>query len=108
MKNPEARFVVEVSPTDDIVCRAPGQAEQRISIADLEAVYVETNHSGPWGADVWWLLTDASGETKVSFPQMATGEDIVLERLRLLPGFTVHGMNSTQNARVLCWRSPAA
>jgi hypothetical protein len=30
-----------------------------------------------------------AGETKVAFPQMATGEAGALDRLRLLPGFEV-------------------
>ncbi|HEX8535140.1 MAG TPA: hypothetical protein VF662_13325 [Allosphingosinicella sp.] len=106
MKHQEARFVVEVTPDDEIVCRAPKQAEQRIQIADLGAVYVETNDSGPWGADVWWLLNDRAGETKVTFPQMATGEEAALKRLRLLPGFEMRGMNSTEDARFLCWPTP--
>ncbi|HEX8193137.1 MAG TPA: hypothetical protein VF552_09575 [Allosphingosinicella sp.] len=107
MEHAEARFVVDVTADDEIVCRASEQAEQRIRIADLGAVYVETNGSGPWGVDVWWLLTDRTGETKVTFPQMATGEDAALERLRLLPGFQVRGMNSTENARFMCWPTPA-
>lgn len=106
MKHPEAQFVVGVTADDEIVCRAPKQAEQRIRMSDLGAVYVETNDSGPWGADVWWLLNDMTGETKVAFPQMATGEDEALERLLLLPGFEVRGMNSTGNARFMCWPTP--
>ena len=107
MMHSEARFVVEVTADDEIVCRAPRQAEQRIRMADLGAVYVETNDSGPWGADVWWLLNDKDGRTKVAFPQLATGEHRALERLRLLPGFEVRGMNSAQNARFMCWPTPA-
>lgn len=107
MKHPEARFVVEVTADDEIVRRAPNQAEQRIRMADLGAVHVETNDSGPWGADVWWLLNDRAGEMKVAYPQMATGADEALERLRLLPGFQVRGMNSTGNARFMCWPAPA-
>lgn len=76
-------------------------------MADLGAVYVETNDSGVWGADVWWLLNDKMGQTKVAFPQLATGENKVLERLHLLPHFEITGMNSTQNARFLCWQSSA-
>jgi hypothetical protein len=106
MKHPEARFVVEVTEDDEIVCRAPKQADQRIRLADLGAVYVETNNSGPLGADVWWLLNDRAGETRVAFPQMAIGENAALERLRLLPGFEVRGMNSAENARFLCWPTP--
>ena len=91
---------------DEIVCRAPKQAEQRIQIADLGAVYVETNDSGPCGADVWWLLKDRTGKTKVAFPQMATGEDAALNRSRLLPGFETRGMNMTEHARLMCWSRP--
>lgn len=107
MKHPEARFVVVVTAEDEIVCRAPKQAEQRIGMADLGSVCVETNHSGPWGADVWWLLNDKDGQTKVAFPQLATGENAVLERLKQLPGFEVRGMNSGNNAEFICWRTPA-
>lgn len=106
MIHSEARFIVEVTTDDQIVCRAPKQLEQRISMADLGAVYVETNHRGPWEADVWWLLNDNTGQTRVAFPQLATGEDAVLERLRQLPGFEVRGMNSVANARVMCWPTP--
>lgn len=105
MKHPEEQFVVEVTQADEIVCRAPGQPGQRIAMADLGAVYVETQDN--WVADVWWLLIDKSGRTRVAFPQMAAGEGAVLERLSLLPGFEVRGMNSTANARFECWPSPA-
>lgn len=97
MKHPEAQYVVEVTSDDQMVCRGPEQAEQRISIADLGAVYVETNDSGAFGADVWWLLSDKTGRTRVAFPQLATGEQIALQRLQQLPVFEVRGMNSTAN-----------
>ncbi len=103
----ERQYVVEVTAADEIVCRMRGQAEQRISIADLGAVYVETDDSGPWGADVWWLLEGKTGETCVAFPQLSAGEEAVLSRLQLLPGFVVNGMNSVPNARHLCWQSIA-
>ena len=107
MKHSEAQFVVEVTQDDEIVCRAPKQAEQRIRIRDLAAVYVETKDNGPWGADVWWLLNDNTGQTKVAFPQYATGELEALFRLQQLPGFAIRGMNSTDNARFECWPTPA-
>jgi len=107
MKHSEARFVVEVTADDEIVCRAPKQMEQRIKMADVAAVFVETNDSGPWGEDVWWLLNDDTGQTQVSFPQLATGENAALERLRQLPGFEVRGMNSGENGRFICWPSPS-
>jgi len=107
MRHPEERFVVEVPSADEIVYRAPGQPVERISVADIGAVYVETNDSGPWGADDWWLLNYKAGETKVAFPQLATGEEGALARLRLLHGFEVRGMNSGENARFMCWPTPA-
>lgn len=106
MTHPEARFIVEVTADDEIVCRSPKKAEQRIRMADLAAVYVETNESGPWGADVWWLLKDCSGQTRVMFPQLATGEEAALERLQQLPGFQVRGMNSIGIGRHMCWPRP--
>lgn len=107
MKHPETRFVVEVTANDEIICRAPKQAAQRIRMADLASVYVETNDSGPWGADVWWLLNDNIGQTRVAFPHLATGVEAALERLRQLPGFDVRGMNSGENARFICWPTAA-
>ena len=106
MKHPEAQFVVEVTADDEIVCRAPNEAEQCIKMTDLAAVYVETNDDGPWGADVWWLLNNNTGQTKVAFPQLAIGETEALARLQQLPGFAIRGMNSTENGRFECWPSP--
>ena len=105
MKQLEARFVVEVTSDDAIVCRGNKQGEQRINLADLAAVYVETNDSGPWGADVWWQLNDNNGQTKVAFPQGSSGEQAVLARLERLSGFEIKGMNSMVNGRFKCWSS---
>jgi hypothetical protein len=105
MRNPEDLFVVEVTEDDEVVCRSPGQPEQCIRMSDLGSVCVETDDSGPWSAGVWWLLNNRAGETKVAFPQLSSGEDLVLERLKLLPGFEVRGMNSTLNAQFICWQS---
>ncbi|MFN7164932.1 MAG: hypothetical protein ACK4P2_08970 [Hyphomonas sp.] len=99
-------FVVEVTEDDEVMCRPPGQPAQRISMSELGSVCVETNDSGPWGADVWWLLNNRAGETKVAFPHLSSGEDRVIERLKLLPGFEACGMNSIATARFLCWQSP--
>jgi len=104
-KQPEERFIVEVTATDDIVCLGPQSRKQRIRLADLAAVYFETNDDSLFGFD-WWLLKDKSAEIAVAFPLGATGEDSVLERLRLLPGFKIDGMNSTHRARFIFWEAP--
>lgn len=61
---------------------------------------------GPWDADFWWVLEDDTLEAKVTFPQLATGENAVLERLEFLPGFIIHGMKATSNAKFLRWVTP--
>src|SRR4051794_23331757 len=54
---------------------------------DLTLVAIATNDSGPWGADVWWLMYGADGRLACGFPQGATGEKNVLDALMALPGF---------------------
>jgi hypothetical protein len=77
-----------------------------LPMSDVRAIYVETNDTGPWDADVWWLVEGLSGEIEITFPQLSSGEDQALARFQRLPGFAVSGMNSTANARFECWRAP--
>ena len=37
-------------------------------MSEVRAVYVEINDTGPWGADVWWLIEGKTGENRVVFP----------------------------------------
>jgi hypothetical protein len=104
-KWPEEHFSVTVEG-DEVRCRWPNGETWSVAMSRLSEVYIETNDSGPWGMDVWWVLIDDSGR-ECAFPQMACGEAAALERLGQLPGFQVNGMNSTANARFLCWRRPA-
>ena len=75
---------------------------------DLSGVAVETNDSGPWGADVWWLLFDGSDRLACAFPQGATGEKAVIDHIMALPAFDheamIKAMASTENALVPVWR----
>jgi len=104
---PEARFVVTVDATR-IVCRRPSGDEESVARADLEEVIIETNDTGPWGADVWWVLVGAAGRGGCAIPQGATGEKDLLETLQRLPGFDnqalIDAMCCTDNKRFLCWR----
>jgi hypothetical protein len=104
---PESQFVVEVTAQDEIACRPPAGPEQRINVADLGSVYFVTAEGGPFAID-WWVLNNAHDELAVSFPLGATGEQAVLDRLRQLPGFKIDGMNSTTEARFLCWQAPTS
>jgi hypothetical protein len=99
--NIESQFVVSIVG-DDIVCRRPDGLIEQVSLSDLNAVFVETNDSGPWGMDVWWILDGEA--SRCAFPLGATGENDVLARLKELSGFEVKGMNSVSNQRFLCWK----
>ena len=75
---------------------------------DLSSVAIATNDSGPWGADVWWLLYGPDGQLACAFPQGATGEKNVLHDLMALPGFnqgeTIKAMGCTSNATFVVWQ----
>jgi hypothetical protein len=103
--HPESDYVVAISP-DAIEVVAPDGHAERVLLADLREVVVETNDTGPWGADVWWHLIGSL--SRIAFPQGATGEPAVLDGLQKLPGFDnqelIRAMGSTSNASFVCWR----
>lgn len=105
---PECLFVVTVSDSE-IVNKCPDGSIERVAVGDLKEVAIETNTSGPWGADVWWLLTGSTPEAGCAYPGGATGEQNVLKWLNGLPGFddkvVIQAMGSTSNARFVCWRA---
>ena len=78
-----------------------------IAWQDVDYVAIETNDSGPWGADVWWLLEGSNN--RVSYPQGATGDSEMLEHFPIrFPGFSdatvIQAMGCTSNARFVCWQ----
>ena len=84
----------------------PDGAQQAIGWGEVLIVAIETNDSGPWGADVWWVFEGASA--RVAYPQGATGEAGMLEVLQArFPGFSdamvIEAMGCTDNARFVCW-----
>jgi hypothetical protein len=91
-----------------IVVKPPKRPAQSDSLADLRGVIIETNDTGPWGADVWWLLFGADDRVAASSPQGATGEKAVIYYLMALPGFDFEAMGramrSTNNAVFPVWR----
>jgi len=104
---PEALWTVAME-TDGI--RATDQTGDKMFVAssDLSSVAIETNDSGPWGADVWWFLFGPDGQLACAFPQGATGEKEVIDYLMALPGFNndelTRAMGSTDNAVFPVWR----
>ncbi len=105
---PEGQWVVDVGPERIQVTDAAG-GTTALAKAKLAAVAIETNDSGPWGADVWWLLFDANDQLACAFPQGATGEDAVIDYLVALPEFDheqmTNAMRSTANAIFPVWRN---
>ena len=108
---PESRFVVTVDP-DRFVCRRPSGDQESVRWDELEVVIIETNDTGPWGCDVWWILGGREAKSGCVIPQGATGEKELLEMLQRLPGFDnqalIDAMCCVHNKRFLCWRASAA
>src|SRR4051794_30628380 len=87
---PFERDVVVSTSDTGITTVYPTGTVQSIGWASVIRITVETNDSGPWGADVWWCLEGRS--SSCSFPQGATGEAAALEEIReRFPGFQVRG-----------------
>ena len=105
--NPESRWVVATSDDAISVTDAAGEV-RRIARNDLDGLMIETNDSGPWGADVWWLLLSEDGTVACAFPQGATGEQQAVDWLKNLPGFDYAAMieasASTSNGLFPLWK----
>ena len=87
---PECLYVVRATDQQlEVVGPDGGIASQLLSA--VTRVVVETNDSGPLGADVWWHWYGSSPAIVCSYPQGATGESAALA---LLGSF--HGVNDDQ------------
>jgi len=108
-QQPEAKFALSFDGLE-IALRDPKGIVRSLKMADLDAIIIETNDTGPWGADVWWVLLDRDGKLGLLYPQGADGEQLVLDRLISLPGFNmpefIKAMGSTANATFPVWKKP--
>jgi len=104
---PESKWHVECDGDVLRVTDDQGGVKQLLK-SDLTGAIIETNDTGPWGADVWWLLFGADDRVAVAYPQGATDEDAMLNYLMALPGFDhtqmTEAMRSTGNAVFPVWR----
>lgn len=105
--NFEAEWVVTLDARA-ITVKPPKGPEQSVWLVGLRGVTIETNDTGPWGADVWWVFFGADDRVACSFPQGATGEKAVIDYLMALPGYDLEAMGramrSTRNAVFPVWR----
>ena len=91
--------------------KLPGGKTYTIAWHDVQCVAVETNSSGPWGADFWYLLE--GHDCLCAYPLGATGEqEANAEFPNRFPGFNfeplVMAVSWTSNARFVCWRRESA
>ena len=100
----ERRIVV----TDDagtIRATYPDGTVSAVDWSDLVQIEVRTNDTGPWGADVWWVLKGENGEC--IYPQGATGEPEMIPKFQKLEGWDdkelIRAMGCTRNKSFLCW-----
>ena len=104
---PEARWVVDVDGESIRVTDGSGES-RAVAKAELAGVAIETNDSGPWGADVWWLLFGADDRVACAFPMGATGEQAAVDYLTGLAGFDhgemIEAMRSTDNRIFPVWQ----
>lgn len=103
---PEAEWVV-VLEEGSIRVVDPAGDSLAVGKSELTGVVIETNDSGPWGADVWWLLFGAGGAMACAFPLGATGETAAVDYLVGLAGFDheemIKAMTSTDNNAFVLW-----
>ncbi len=105
---PEAAIVVE-EHEGAVRARYPDGTVQSVRWRDVERIEVQTNDTGPWGADVWWVLY-AGGDVACAYPQGATGESALIARFQVLEGFDtealIKAMGCTENAAFVVWVRP--
>jgi len=106
---PESRWHVGLD--EETIGITDGDGGSRsLALRDLSGVVIETNDSGPWGADLWWLFFGVDDRLACAFPQGATGEQALIDHLMGLPGFDhgamIQAMGSTENAVFPVWRKP--
>jgi hypothetical protein len=107
---PEAAHKVSLEG-ETVVVRSPDGTTQQLELDQLRGVVVETNDSGPWGMDLWWLLFGPDDRVALAFPGGAAGEQAVIDRLMSLPNFDheemIKAMGSADVAVFFLWRAEA-
>lgn len=107
---PESEYVVQLT-NEEIINNRPDGSIKHLRLDAISGVSIITNDTGPWGADVWYLLLGPDEHSDLSFPQGATGEQAILDYLFKLPGFDhqsfLDAMSCVENKRFMCWSRAA-
>lgn len=100
------RHVIVRFDDNGISAAYPDGSVESVLWSDVDRIAIHTNDSGPWGADVWWLVEGKRG--RCVYPQGATGDQEALaEYQKRFSGFddaaVIAAMGCTSNARFVCW-----
>jgi hypothetical protein len=101
------RAVVVRTDEQGISAQYPDGTILSIRWDEVQCVAIETNDSGPWGADVWWLIE--GNQSRCAYPGGANGDIDALKSMESrLTGFNdecvVQAMACTSNRRFVCWQ----
>ncbi len=106
--SPLAKWSVAVEG-DTIVTSDGSETTRNLSIPELRKVVVQTDDSGPWGADVLYFLFTGDTEPAAVFPLEAQGCQNFVEWLSSLPGYDdrelARAMASTSVARFVVFEA---
>ena len=102
--NPSPLSEWSVRFRDGVIVTSDGGADERtLPLWDLRRVVVATDDSGPWGADVVFLLYSTDAVPVGIFPLEADGRDNFVKWMGAQPGFNdrelAKAMGSTRVAR---------
>ena len=107
----DERSVIVRTDLEGISAKYPNGEISSIRWDAVNIIAIDTNDSGPWGYDVWWVFEGS--EDKCVYPGGSTGD---LDALKVLeekfPGFrddaVIKAMGSTSNNRFVCWEKDNA
>lgn len=100
--SPLAQWSVSFDSGEIVTSDGQGN-ERKMALRDLSRVVVATDDSGPWGADVVFLLYSSEPDPACLFPLEAKGQDDFVAWLSVQPGYNdrelARAMGSTEVAR---------
>ena len=98
----KTEYIVEI--TDGaLTVTDPKDDTHSIGLDKITSIITQTNDSGPWGEDVWFIITGEDADEICVYPLGATNEEAALAYFSSLPGFELKGMDSTTNEQFICW-----
>jgi hypothetical protein len=106
--SPLARWSVAIEE-GSIVTSDGSDTTNKLAIPELRKVVVQTDDSGPWGADVLYFLFTGGTQPAAVFPLEAQGCQNFVEWLSTLPGYDdrelARAMGSTSVARFVVFEA---